>query len=155
MFKLRLGLCAALCFGLAAGCYKNSYAPGVISGHVRYNNQPVSGGVITFHTEGKGSYSKHLGLDGGYSITDIPTGEVKVTVETESINPKRKPPARDIYAGRGGGLNEQYKKGMGEQAGQPSGKYVPIPGKYAQSSSSPLTYTIEAGSQVKDFDLDP
>jgi hypothetical protein len=158
MLKFRLGLSVALPLVLLAGCYKNAYAPASISGRVTYKGNPVPGGTITFHPEGgKSPYSKFLDPEGRYEITDVLTGEnVKVTIETESLNPKNKKAA---YPGKASGskVDAEYKKAMdamkGQQAGQPTGTYVPIPAKYRKAKDTPLAVAIEAGSQTHNFEL--
>src|SRR5262249_49163181 len=92
MFPSRLALLAALMTTLMTGCAKKAPAPARISGLVTYNNRPIPGGTIIFHSTDLGSYPSTLGTDGTYQVTDLPAGELVVTVETESVNPKKAPP---------------------------------------------------------------
>jgi hypothetical protein len=156
MRMLQIGLIAALFLGLAAGCSRNPQAPAKISGRVLYNGNPVPGGTITFHSEGKGSYSRELAEDGTYELADIPTGTLTVTVDTEQLNPKKKPPD---YGGMG---NKMYAERVAAEQkmgrtiapkGESREKYVKIPLKYSSSKTSPLTVDIQSGRQVKEFDL--
>jgi hypothetical protein len=104
---------------------------------------------------------------------DVPTGNVKVTVLTESLNPEQKPLN---YSQKAAGMEKGYGKGMAEYNSQmgrgekkgaagegpglsPEQKealvkvYVKLPKKYSSEATTPLTYTVGRGSQTKDFDL--
>jgi hypothetical protein len=154
MSKFRLGLLVALVLGLVAGCAKNPQAPAKVSGSVTYKGNPVTAGNVTFHSQDKGSYNTSLSPDGTYKITDVPKGELVVTVETESANPDKKTP--DYGRGKGSKMYAERmakEKAMGSPMGQPAGKYLKIPAKYATPKDSPLKVTLEAGKQVKDFEL--
>jgi len=160
MYTVRFALGLVLCVGLLAGCSPSSSVPSRISGSVTYKGQPVTAGLVTFHSENMGSYKAPLAPDGTYQASDLPLGNMVVTVETESANPDKKAPD---YAG-GGKAGKMYeerlaaekKSSMGSPmgpGGPPPGKYTKIPAKYSNSKSSPLTVTLTAGRNVKDFDL--
>jgi hypothetical protein len=157
MRTLQIGLTAALLLCLAAGCARNPNAPAKISGRVMYKGNPVPGGTITLHSEGKGSYSRELAEDGTYEFADIPTGTLTVTVDTEQLNPKKKAPdyggaiGNKMYAER---VAAEQKMGRNiAPKGQSQGNYVKIPLKYSSSKTSPLTVDIQSGRQVKEFEL--
>jgi len=161
MLQFRLGLCAAaLSLGLLAGCggTRNPNAPAKITGSVKYQGKPVPGGNIVFHTKNnQGMYRCSLGADGTYEIADVPTGALTVTVETESLNPsKKKGPAYPGAGGKGSKLDAEYMAGV-KKSGMPVNAtpavYQRIPEKYAKAETSPLTVTVEAGSQTHDFTL--
>jgi hypothetical protein len=157
MLKYQLGLAGTVCLALLAGCAsRNPHAPGKVSGQVTYKGNPVPGGTIQFHVEGKAPYASALGKDGTYEITDVPTGEMVVTVETEFLNPARK--GASAYGGDKGAKDYAARMKAEMQAGAPVkqatvGQYVKIPKKYGNSKTSPLTVTLEAGRQLKSFDL--
>jgi len=155
LIKIRTGLLLALFLGLAAGCAKNPAAPGRVSGTVKYKGQALPAGNIYFHSQGKGSYRATLAADGTYEITDIPAGEMVVTVETESLNPSKKAPT---YGGGKGAQMYAERMAAEKKAGrtiaaEAAVPYVKIPEKYAKEKTSPLTATIKAGKQVMSFDL--
>jgi hypothetical protein len=157
MRATRLGLLAALTLGLSAGCSANSNAPAKVAGKVTYNGNPLPAGTITFYSEDKGDYSSALMEDGSYTISDLPAGNLMVTVETESYNPKKKGPA---YGGsKGAAIDKEYAEAMSKGGGQEGGhgdatkNYVKIPAKYGGKDSSGLTVTLKAGKQMKDFEL--
>jgi hypothetical protein len=152
--RFRVGLCFILLLGLTAGCFqKNPNAPGRVSGKVKYGGKAVPAGNIAFHHPDKGTYRSTLDSDGTYAITDVPTGEMVVTVETESVNPSKKKPT---YGGDKG--SKMYQERMAAEKGTAAARvapqtYLKIPAKYANTKTSPLTMTIVAGRQVKEFDL--
>jgi hypothetical protein len=169
MLKFRLGLFVLLALVLAAGCHRTN-APSKVSGKVTYKGQPVKAGNIIFHSEDSGSYPASLNQDGTYEIVDVPMGAMTVTVETEFLNPDKRTPG---YPGMGGlrsGVGQGAAKGAAMDkervaaerkagVGGPLSKedmaarYVKVPLKYGLPRSSPLKVTLEAGKQVKDFDL--
>ncbi len=139
-----------------AGCTKNPNAPAQISGVVKYNGKPLPAGTIVFHdAEGK-AYSTSIHQDGKYELTDVPTGEMKVTVDTEDFNPAKVQPT---YGGQ-----RAAKMGMSETPAPPGlgappsvedkkAVYVKIPEKYRTASSSGLSATLKKGKNTQDFDL--
>jgi len=148
----RLFLCIFLVLGICSGCGpKNPNAPTQVTGSVIYKGEKLKAGVITFHNP-KGIVTIPLREDGTFSAVDLPDGEVVVTVETESLNPKK---AKKTYGGA---------KGKGSTAYAPTGiappstamgseHYVKIPAKYGRAAESPLKVTLGKGKQKKDFEL--
>jgi hypothetical protein len=144
-----------LALALAAGCGPRGNLPATVSGKVSYNGQPLPGGTIVFHSKDMGSYAGTVGEGGAYEITGVPAGDLVVTVETETLNPKNKPP---VYAGgRGAANDKKYDEAM-RKMGRPDPpdmgkKYVKIPPRYAKEDSSKLTVTLKSGKQNKDIEL--
>ena len=99
----------------------------------------------------------------------------EVVVKTEAFNPEQRPLSytqqqKRLSQGYAKSLSEYdalMGKGRGEKKGAapeapglPKEKkealakvYVKIPKKYTSEKTTPLTYTVEPGRQVKDFDL--
>jgi hypothetical protein len=164
MIKCRLLLLALLVVVLTLGC-QGRRTVGRLSGTVTYQGKPVKGGTIAFFVKDNGVYPTFINPDGTYAVVDLPTGEATVTVETESLNPKRKaaPPPRGAAQPQMAktGVRDSNKGGMAsplppDVAGSsaPSGEYVKIPARYANQDTSQLTVTIVGGSQqTQDFDL--
>ena len=152
MFKLRRLLWFALFAGLLTGCTANPQAPARITGTVTYKGSPVPAGTVVFHTENMGLYASPLKADGTYEVHDVPKGAFVVTVETESVNPKKK--AKD-YGGKGDKGYQERIAAEGNSAANkaPPQTYVQIPSKYANAKTSGLSVTAEAGSQAHDFTL--
>jgi len=132
---------------LALGCGGNSSAPGRLSGTVRLDGAPVTGGMIVVHTK-IGTMQGPISPSGSYTITDIPAGEWKVTVDTEALNPDAKKATAGVY----------QKKGMSPPPsaapqGGSLGTYVAIPSDYRAEKSTPLTVTVTTGSTTYNPEL--
>ena len=143
-----LSLCVTL-FGLALlviGCSKNAGAPAKVSGSVTYNGKPVTAGTVSFHLPEGASLGAELTADGTYAISDVPEGELVVTVDTEAHNPTKK-------AASGRDADKRMKMSQqppppGMDAGPPPGAYVKIPATYSNPKSSPLKVTLTSGRNV-------
>ncbi len=134
-------LCALV---VAFGC-KDGSKTAIISGKVTYKNAPVTGGTIQF-TPAKGgpAIPGIIGADGTYSAPGVATGEMIVTVETESAK----------FAGSGYDMSKAPAGVDGSKA--PEIKklaYVEVPKKYNDKGSSPLRYEVKGGKETKDFEL--
>jgi len=164
--------------GFCVGCGPKSQTPVRLSGTVTYKGNPLHGGNITFHTDNHGMLNTTINSDGTYKI-DLPTGSMKVTVETESFNPEKFSPvygpatAGGQKAGPGGGEAAQKGKrasmegkgggggggGGGSSFGPPPKEelaklYTKIPAKYKFKETSGLSVQLETtGKEVRDFDL--
>lgn len=156
IFRLRwLGVVAAV--SLLTGCSKNPSAPAQVSGVVKYQNQPLKGGTITFHSKDSVAYRGQIYEDGTYAITDIPIGEMTVTVDTEGLKPVEN---KATYGSRQGHREPAYRPpGLADrldpnkQKAEQEGKYVKIPLRYKDPKSSDLKATLEKGKNKKDFEL--
>ena len=145
----------ALALLTVAGCTKNPNAPAQISGVVKYKGQPLPGGTLVFHdSEGK-AYSAPIQQDGKYDLTDVPVGEMKVTVETESLNPANTQPTYGGQRAAKMGMADYNPPGAPPRPGteEKKAQYVKIPEKYNNVNSSGLTATLKKGKNSKDFDL--
>jgi len=163
MRKLRLGLFVAVLLGLTVGCGKTSETPAKVTGKVVYKGQPLRGGSIAFHPKEGAVYGTTLSEEGTYEIVGVPPVAMKVTIDTESLNPNKKPPS--YGGGRGAKIDQEYRAKMQEMTGGNAGasplmskeemarRYVKIPVKYTKPDTSGLSVTLEAGSQSHDFTL--
>jgi hypothetical protein len=152
-------------FGCTTG---NVHAPAKLSGKITYAGNSVTAGTLLFYTGDSGVYPAVINSDGTYSATDLPAGDLVVTIETESANPNVKKQEYKGGAG-GGGMYPGGKapaggagdhKGPGaqnspkpENAPQGGGPYVKIPSKYSDKNKSGLTVKLSAGKNTQDFDL--
>lgn len=135
------------CGGSSAGVHAK------VSGKITYKGQPIKGGKMLFVTADGTGYPATINSDGTYSATDLPTGEMIITVETESLKKSK---------GTGGASEQRYTQMQGSMkapadraGGTPNNDelYVKIPVKYATSSTSTLTFTMKSGRNVVSFDL--
>jgi hypothetical protein len=116
-------LCSLCC--LIVGCGSNS---ATVTGQVTLNAQPVSSGMVTFHSQGKtqtiavgqidksGNFQLLVGTD-----TTLPLGEYVATVSVPELVPNSNPMEEAIYK---------------ETA----------PEKYQNTETSGLKFTVKGGS---------
>jgi hypothetical protein len=149
---------------LALGCSGNKNAPSTVSGKITYKGEQVTKGTVTFHPAEGPPYPIAIGSDGTYSMTDVPTGDMVVTVETESAKQQTMP----TYGGRMGKQAEaeankgEAKGRMGPGGGSPApsdfqqggGKYTKIPDKYSKKETSPLKTNLTRGKNTFDIPLE-
>src|SRR5712672_1544874 len=112
----RLSLVVPLLLVLVLGCNKaNPNAPASVKGKVKYKDSLVTAGTVIFHpSEGGAFFRCIIKPDGTYSQTDLTTGDMAVTIETDSANKDRKMPT---YGGGRGKLGQ----------GQPLQAQSPVP----------------------------
>lgn len=173
MTRLRIVSLVGLCT-VVVGCAKSPYSSSV-SGKITYKGQPVKAGMVYFIFDVGGQYESPLKTDGSYEFIDIPTGQVKVLVDNAAFDPDQKSPvygaqskamasgysqSYDQYNKTVGGGEGAHKKEGGDLAGlskdakaELAKLFVKIPKRYANAKTTSLTYTVEKGSQTKDFDL--
>jgi hypothetical protein len=141
-----------LLVAVESGCTKSSVAPAQIGGTVKYKDQPLKGGKLTFHSMDAGTYTTVIREDGSFTLSDLPADELRVSVETESINPTTKLPEYGQGGHKMPGYNppgEQHTIGKGPEPGA----YVKIPSKYSKPGTSGLTVSLKAGKNWKDIEL--
>jgi hypothetical protein len=146
-----------------AGCASR----GDISGKVLYRGKPVPGGNVTFFPAGgKGAFNSPIQQDGSYSLTQVPAGEVTITVETESKKPAEtdlKKPGPQGTSGQKSKASkyreemekfrQEKKPGRTPRQFPSKEQYVPIPASYQDPEKSGLTYTVTGGEQTHDIEL--
>jgi len=135
---------------------KNPLAPASISGAVSFQGQPIKGGTVQFFTPEGTAYSAQIGPDGTYSVSDVPEGELIITVETESVNPARKAAAAGKDMERREKIAQQPPpdgRGSGPAAAEKAASYLKIPEKYGNPKTSPLTVTVKSGRLVHPIEL--
>jgi hypothetical protein len=150
---------AGLLLAGAVGCNKK----GTVSGKVTYDGKPVLVGTVTFHTE-KRQVVAAIDDNGVYTVTGVPLGEAKITVDTSTAEALRKAPAgppggppKDIKAPKdfqsqiekeGGAANQQLKERAERARNTPD-----VPTAYTKPDTSGVTLTVKAGSQEFNIDL--
>jgi hypothetical protein len=132
--------------GLAnlAGCGRSTAS---VTGKVTYQGAPLKGGNVTFHHAGtKQSKLAVIYEDGSYTIDKMPTGDVTIAVETESLRKKAQLPRYSAPGDAPGG----FKSPDPAVAAQ---RYVAIPATYADPGTSGLTCKLKGGKQEHDIPL--
>jgi hypothetical protein len=135
------------------GCGKADNQP-ILRGKITYNREPLGGGTLTLiPMDGKNrSVSVPIGTDGTYIVASPPQGEMKVTIETQSVQMMSGGGDFKIPAGKGPPPQAQIKQPDIDKSKLPH--FVAIPSKYADPKLTPLRITIEKGKNNKDFDLE-
>jgi hypothetical protein len=168
-FFLVLGALALL-LPLTVGC---GGGKGTVSGTVTLDGQPLPVGNIAFiPSQGPGASGRIE--DGKYSVANVPTGPVTVTVETISIKQEidaytKAPPSvprigtanvsPEMLAKMPENARAQIEKQQKQAAERASkakelqAKYRAVPEKYSKPESSGLTITVKRGSNTFDIQL--
>jgi hypothetical protein len=128
--------------GLAAGPGCSSPKTATIHGKVTYKGAPVSVGAIYFHGAGDRLAMGNLAEDGSFTATDVPLGEVRVSLQV------RDPGA---YAQQ---MQDSAKAPPGKNKGDAPRGVTSIPPKYADPNTSGLTYLIDAKTSDIDVKLE-
>jgi len=130
-------------------------AKGTITGKVTMNGQPLHFGTVTFMTESGLTFQSPINDDGSYSLKDVPTGTVKISVfepapvtqASRSGPPGRArmgpPPDAKLTPGAPTSFDLEANKE----------KYVKIPDNVNDPDRSGLTYTVKGGAQEFNIDL--
>jgi hypothetical protein len=137
--------CASVSALLLCGC---GDPVSEISGKVTFNSAIVKGGNVTFVSPGKASVSAQISEDGSYTASNVPYGDVKIAVDTESLNPNKK--AKVPKYGPPPGQSAPQGFGSGEDATK---RYVRIPLTYAKPDESGLTLTVNASKMQHNIEL--
>ena len=151
-FPITMRACGMLAFSLVAfamcGC---GGGEGNVTGSVTINGKVVKGGNVTFvSTEGKPSVSAQINEGGTYTMTKVPSGNVKICIDTETFNPAKKsktpkyspPPGQEGPEGFGTGDAEGMAK-----------RYVMVPVNFSKPETTTLTYDVVGGTQIYDIDI--
>lgn len=146
----RYGLMFLPCVLILCGCGKGGSTPSTLTGTVSYNGAVVKGGNLSLYAKEGGVYHTSIKEDGTYSLSSLPSGEMAVAVETESLNAQKKKP---VYGGGQGGQQMQSPRPDDAPPETPKGEYTKIPAKYADPKTSHLTVNLTKGKNVQDFKL--
>src|SRR5262245_13565118 len=141
VFRLVPACACALGLLALAGCGSGK---GTVSGTVAYNGKKLTSGTVSVIASDGIQYAAQITTDGKYSIPNVPSGPVKITVS--SPNPDdaiRGGPA----AARGKGAAAQGDLGGGDQPLPPRdpippGSWMAIPEKYSDLEKSGLTGNV-------------
>jgi hypothetical protein len=124
------------CF--TAGCGPRVAPTGEVYGKVTYNGKPVTAGNVKFYPEAGGEpVGTSLAPDGTYRATGVPVGRCKVAIETLSFKGHISGPPPN----------------MAKMVNAPQPKYVEIPRKYEEPTTSGLTIEVEKGQKPWDIEL--
>jgi hypothetical protein len=129
---------------------------GTVSGKVTYQGEDLGGGTVLFVSPGKKTERATIAPDGSYTIANIPTGTVKIAVETASARP---PDPETMRRGMpqippDANLPPEAEKSMYKSSPEnKGGKYIRIPDEYGDPDKSKLTLEVTGGNQHHDIEL--
>jgi hypothetical protein len=135
---------------LAAGCglVGSGSKQAELNGKVVYNDAPVTGGQLRFYpADGSAPVPGSINADGTFSFGGLPTGTVKVTVDTEPVKAQAAGPYRGMKPPEGAAPPPS----AGGAGGTPV--YVKVPRKYADPKTTDLTVELKSGTQTKNLVL--
>lgn len=156
--QLRLASICAFTLGslVLLGCESKSESNSArVSGKISYNGKPITAGLMEFHLSDGRKFSVNLSSDGTYQATDVPTGEMVVTVNTEVA--KKKMSDKSSNEAKMRAATQQAPppgRGSAATSEMPEGEYIKIPAKYNNPKTSTKTLTLKPGRQVIDINLD-
>lgn len=137
---------------------------GTVKGTVTIDGSPLPAGRIAF-IPSKGVAASGEIKDGQYTVTGVPSGDAKVTVETTTIKERiaslNLPPKTSLSGMRpppGAQMPDNVKKDLEEEQKineknlqelkALQAVYRPIPDKYSKPETSGLTFTVKSGSNT-------
>jgi hypothetical protein len=113
-----------------------------VTGTVSYKGELVPSGTVAFFGSSNQVASAPIAPDGTYTATEVPLGQVKVTVNTPR-------PAAELKKAA-----KQTKRRFGKGVEFPeSVDSVSVPDKYGNPAKSPLGLTVKEGSQPYDIEM--
>jgi hypothetical protein len=139
---------------------------GKLTGHVSFNGAPLPGGVLFFRPADtkENSISAAVDEQGNYS-TVLPAGEVQISIDNRELRP-RDPASHGIPRNLPPKVQQALEKALKETPKKPAeaavnprprptmpGKYVEIPRRYYDITTSSLQFTVQRGDQTHDIEL--
>jgi hypothetical protein len=120
-----------------------------VSGKVTYNGAPVTGGTLMFYSEGKTEPTPGpINADGTFAFGGVPTGPMKVVVETDSV--KKQVAGDYMHMDK---MKPPEGKGPTGMVSTTPPVYVKIPAKYLKPDKTDLTCDVKSGSNSFNFEL--
>ena len=129
-----------------------------LTGVVRYKNQPLPGGRLTFRPADPRQNTLTVPIDpyGNYVAT-LPLGEVSISVDNRELAPP--PPSPPLRLPKSLQLPPTQKEHEPEPTAKSEvsklpGKYVPISCNYYEVETSGLTWTVQPDAAPHDIELE-
>ena len=124
-----------------------------VSGTVKYKDQVVKSGVVTFFSAvDNASYPGRINADGSYAAADIPVGKARVVVV--SLDPTKKPMSETRGETSGRGSPDEKQAARPDPIGKATKDWTPLPKKYSDPSSTPLSLDVQAGKNTFNITLE-
>lgn len=119
---------------------------GNLSGKVTFNKQTVTSGTVQVIAEDGSSHTSPIGMDGSYSINNIPTG--KLLIGVDSPNPKKHYETLLVMA-----KTEEQKKTIEAPSPEIIKTWIGLPDNLATPNDSNLTFDLQAGNNSYNLEL--
>lgn len=154
------------------GCGRST---GTVTGTVSLEGKPLPAGQISFVPASGPAVSAPINKDGTYTASGVPTGEVKVTVETDTIKKKidamkkstapssSNPSLKGFSDKKLSEMPPEAKKFFEKQKENATeairtykelaASYRAIPQRYMEAANSGLSLTVTSGSNTYDVPL--
>ena len=129
---------------LASGCGSQT---ATVVGRVTYQGKPVCGGSVIVYCSDKQIARGIIGVDGTYSIPNVPYGPGAVTVQAPARVPAGLRMQQTLPPSSGGPIPPTV------EASEPSRSTIPP--RYALPEESGLSVAIDRGQVNYDIDLKP
>ena len=139
---LRRPLALVLMAALAAGPGCAGKKTTTLHGTVTYKGAPVSVGAIYFHGPDDRMAMGNLGEDGTFTATDVPLGEVRVSLQV------RDPGA---YARQ---MKDATNRPPANTRGRARPTVTSIPARYADPNTSAIKYSVDSRTRELDVHLE-
>ena len=140
---LAAGLLGLACL-LSAGCGDSN---ATVSGQVTYQGKAVPSGSVIVYCADKQIVRGVIGVDGRYSIPNVPTGQAVVTVEAHARVPSGLRMKQKLPPSSGGPIAPTVEA---PETGKTS-----LPPRYALPEESGLRVVVDRGRVTYDIDLQP
>ena len=148
LVSLEVWLLALLLGALGCGSGKKSQITDAsVSGVVRYQGKPVTGGVVLLWSDsqdGNNSAQGRIKGDGTYQVLNAPVGTCKVVVNTAAAKHDR---------GALRKMGPETARANVPEPEEPPIEYMSIDPKYSDRKTTPIEITVEKGSQTRDIEL--
>jgi len=119
-----------------------------VSGTVQFKGQPLPSGTVLFHSaDGRVEHS-FISAGGKYTLSDAPIGTVRITVQSHGA-------ASSGLPSKGGDPPPLPPELVPRPQDRRDTQYVAIPLRYEDSEKSGLAYTVRAGTQSHNIELEP
>ncbi len=130
--------------GGLTGCNRPA---GSVTGKVTFQGRPLSAGTVILYCENRQIFHGLIGPNGTYTISNVPPGQVRVTVRTLSHQRELWHPTKQKMPVVNGPVYPAFdpsKKGS---------KKTIIPARYELPEESGLSVVVVGGETVFDIDL--
>jgi hypothetical protein len=150
-FRTRFVFLFLLLFVLALGCGSPATnTPCSVSGNVTFKNERLPGGYVIFHPVSGPQVKMEISPDGTYRGTDLATGDMLVTVDTEYLNPGKK--SKEYTGPKGEKMKGSPMPGQ-KEGPKAADRYRKIPPNYSDKNKSGLQINLHPGLQTFNIEL--